>query len=392
MASTIFTSRKLAAKLAAKYGTPIYVYNLRGLEARAKQLLEACSIAGCLPRYAIKANPHERILKLFARLGLGFDASSEYEGELAVSIGIAPQKINLSSQQPPKDLEKILQSRVEFTATSLHQLELVAQTGWQGNIGVRINPGIGAGGTNRTATVGVSASFGIWHEYIPKILRWQKRSGCQIVRLHIHIGSGYDPKIWHSSINTALSLVEQLPSVTILNMGGGFKVARMPDETEAGMAKIIRSFNIALKDFRRRTDRDLRLEIEPGTWLVANNGLILSRVVDIVDTGKNGFQFIKLDTGMNDFLRPAMYGAQHEIEVLNQATSKKHYVVVGHNCESGDILTPEPGNPELIRPRLLNMAGIGDLVAIGGAGAYGASMRVAGYNSFPSAAEVFVDE
>ena len=95
---------------------------------------------------------------------------------------------------------------------------------------------------------------------------------------------------------------------------------------------------------------------------------------------------------MNDLLRPTLYGAQHPIDVLTSAKTHRDYVIVGHNCESGDLLTPEPGNPENIMPRRLKEAHIGDLVIIGGAGAYAASMRAIGYNSFPSAAEVFIDE
>jgi diaminopimelate decarboxylase len=182
-----------------------------------------------------------------------------------------------------------------------------------------------------------------------------------------------------------------MPGVQILNMGGGFKIARVEEDKPADLSEIMSVFKVELDDFAKKTGRPIQLEIEPGTWLVGSAGVLLSRVVDIVDTGKDGFNFIKLDTGMNDFLRPAMYGAQHQIEVLNSSKIKKDYAVVGHNCETGDILTPTPSDPESIKPRKLNEASIGDLVAIGGTGAYGASMRAIGYNSFPSAKEIYIN-
>jgi diaminopimelate decarboxylase len=156
------------------------------------------------------------------------------------------------------------------------------------------------------------------------------------------------------------------------------------------MAAVMKVFTEEVANFTEKTNRKLNLEIEPGTWLVANSGTLLSTIVDIVDTGQDGYKFIKLDTGMNDILRPSLYGAQHPITVLNDTSTQEEYVIVGHNCESGDILTPETGDPERIRPRLLNKASIGDIVAIGGSGAYCASMRAIGYNDFPSANEILV--
>ncbi len=117
--------------------------------------------------------------------------------------------------------------------------------------------------------------------------------------------------------------------------------------------------------------------------------------MDVVDTGRDGYRFIKVDTGMTEILRPSMYGAQHPIEVVparGGARGRKDYLVAGHCCESGDVLTPEPGNPEGLRTRSLLETRIGDAVVVGGAGAYCSSMASKHYNSFPEAAEVMVGE
>jgi diaminopimelate decarboxylase len=385
-----FLSGDKARELAHSAGTPLYVYSREYLENRARQLQGLCRSQNWIARYAVKANPHPEIIRLFDKIGLYFDASSEYEAELLVKSDVRPETISLSSQQPPKNMKATLESGVKFVATSLHQLELVSQAGWRGNIAVRLNPGMGSGHNNRTTTGGLNSSFGVWHEYLPKVLEWQQNSGCGIDRIHVHIGSGADPQIWRQTIQRALELVEQVPSANVLDIGGGFKVARLPDEKEADMASIINVFTEELQKFRTKTGRDIKLEIEPGTWLVANAGIMLAEVIDVVDTGKDGHKFIKLNTGMNDFLRPALYGAQHPIEILNDSKTQAEYLVVGHNCESGDLLTPAPGDPESLSPRLLNDPKIGDLVAIGGVGAYGASMRAQGYNSFPSAEEILI--
>lgn len=110
------------------------------------------------------------------------------------------------------------------------------------------------------------------------------------------------------------------------------------------------------------------------------------------DTGKDGYKFIKLDSGMTDILRPSIYGAQHPVSILSAKPEKKteKYIVVGHCCESGDILTPAAGDPEALNPRPMKKAKIGDLCVIGGCGAYCSSMSPSNYNSYPASAEVML--
>jgi diaminopimelate decarboxylase len=149
----------------------------------------------------------------------------------------------------------------------------------------------------------------------------------------------------------------------------------------------------AFRSFETNHGRRLHLEVEPGTYLVANTCALIATVIDVVDTGRRGYKFLKVDAGMTEILRPSMYGAQHPIEVVPTATGERSqvkYVVVGHCCESGDVLTPAPGNPEALQPCLLPETRIGDLIVLGGAGAYCSSMAAKNYNSFPEAAEVMI--
>lgn len=380
-------------KLTSDHGTPLFVYSASHLRERAAILVDLDHPYGWTPRYAVKANNHPDIIRLFDDVGLSFDTSSSYEAQEILDLGIAGAKISLSSQQPAHNLKEMLDAGVTYIATSMHQLDQFVQIAPPGStVGLRLNPGLGAGHNNRTTTGGANSSFGLWNQYLPDALRMAEEAGISINKLHVHIGSGADPKLWGTVIETALDLVNQMPQVTILNVGGGFKIHRFSDEHESDMPEIAKVFKQHLENFHERTGRAIHLEAEPGTWLVGHSGVLLSRIVDKVDTGVDGHTFLRLDTGMNDIIRPSMYGAQHRIEVLSDATETEEYVVVGHNCETGDILTPAPGDPEGIETRLMKKASIGDIVAIYDAGAYCRSFAAKGYNSYPSAKEILLND
>lgn len=377
-------------RLAKEYGTPLFVYSKKELVKQAKTILKVAAPYGLTVRYAMKANPHPEILQILREQGIRIDASSGYEAEAAIKAGFKGSDILLTSQQLPRNLKELIGKNVQFNATSLHQLEEYGRTAPGTSASVRLNPGIGSGHSTKTTTGGLSSSFGIWHEYIPRIHEVAKRHKLTIKRLHTHIGSGNDPAVWQAAARVTLGHLRQFPEATIINLGGGFKVARTSNEHGTDVIKVGQLICSELKEFQRASGRELHLELEPGTFLAANAGVLLSRVQDIVDTGSQGYCFLKLDTGMNDILRPSLYGAQHPIEVLNDSKKTKKYVVVGHNCESGDLLTPAPGEPETLALRQLSEASIGDLVAIGGAGAYCASMAAHGYNSYPPTKEIVI--
>ncbi len=377
--------------MTGEHGSPLFVYSKAKLIAQAQQLLAIPAPFGLTIRFAMKANPHPAILEIFKQQGIQIDASSGYEAELARKCGFRPETILVTSQQLAHNLQDLVPAGIDFNATSLNQLEQYGRAFPGTSISVRVNPGIGSGHSAKTNVGGITSSFGIWHEYIPQIHELAKIHGLNIVRLHTHIGAGTDPAVWQQAALTSLRLIKKFPTATILNLGGGFKVGRMDDEHDADMGIIGTMLAQEVQKFKEETGRELHLELEPGTFLVANAGILVAQVEDIVNTGKNGYTFLKLNTGMNDILRPGMYGSQHPISVLNDSTETKDYVVVGHNCESGDLLTPVAGNPNLLQARKLNKAAIGDLVLIGGVGGYCASMAAHGYNSFPSAAEVVIE-
>jgi diaminopimelate decarboxylase len=372
--------------------TPCFEYSRKIISERIEELTALSAPFGCTVRYAVKANPHMEILNMMDVGGVHFDASSSYEAEMLLEMGIEGRKISLSSQQSPHNLAELLRAGVLFVATSFKQLgEFLETLNRPDEVGVRINPAMGSGHNNRTNTGGVNSSFGIWYEYGERVREITAAAGVTIGRLHIHIGSGADPYVWGQVMDQAIDIAREYPDVTSLNIGGGYKVHRYGDEVEANMTDIFATFSEKLRMFAKETGRKLHLEIEPGTYFIAHAGTLVAAIDDIVDTGKYGHTFLRLNTGMNDFLRTTLYGAQHKIEVINNETELHPYIVVGHNCESGDIFTTEKGDPESVEPRMLEKAHIGDTVHIYDVGAYCASMRAKGYNSFPDAEEVMVE-
>jgi diaminopimelate decarboxylase len=379
-------------------GTPVYVYHEPGLIRAAEQVLAFPNAFGSTGRFAIKACPTGAVLRLFDSLGLHFDASSAYEVARATRLGIPHSKISLTAQQLPSlgDLHDFVTKRMKFNACSLHQLEQYGKLLPGTEVGIRVNPGLGSGGNNRTNVGGPASSFGIWHEYLELALEIAEKYRLTIVRVHTHIGSGSDPEIWKKVAGMSLDITKRVPSASCLSLGGGFKVARMSDEHSTDLRECGLAVLPLFEEFYRQTGRKLEVEIEPGTFLVANHGCIIATVVDKVDTGPNGYKFLKVDSGMTENARPALYGAQHPLDIvfkgLRDSEGTEEVLVVGHCCESGDTWTPQPGDSEGLLPRELPIAEIGDYIVMGGAGAYCASMPIKHYNSFPEAPEVLVHE
>jgi diaminopimelate decarboxylase len=380
----------LAARVRERFGTPCYVYDAATLETTARQLLAFGAPYGFTLRYAMKANPSRRILHLFRDLGLHIDASSDWEVERALRAGFAPEHIQLSSQMPSTRLADHVRRGVRLNACSLYQLEAIGHAAPGSAIAVRMNPGLGSGSTKRTNTGGPASSFGIWHEYLADVTAIAGRHRLSLRTLHTHIGSGTDPDVWQRVTRMSLDLAAALNDVAVVNLGGGFKVGRMPEEPSADMVAVAGHVSRELVAFRERHGRGLHLEIEPGTFLVANAGAVVATCIDVVDTGKDGYLFAKLDTGMTEVTRPSLYGAQHPIDVLATDRGTAPTVFVGPCCESGDILTPAPGDPESLAPRWVPRPRVGDLVIVGGAGAYCSAMSTLNYNSYPQAPEVMV--
>lgn len=406
---SVFLTPETAKKCVEMAGSPTYVYSLDKLEESANACLAFPNAFGLTVRFAMKACPNASILKFFHSKGIHIDASSGYEVRRAMAAGIPAENISLSTQELPKDFAELVDLGVKLNACSISQLERFGKhyAGTGARVGIRVNPGVGSGGFSASTTKfsktnvgGPSSSFGIWHELVedgtvPMIV---KKYGLTVERIHTHIGSGSDPEVWQKVATKSLSFCKLFDTVESLNLGGGYKVGRVPGEKTTNLQEIGLPVTEAFRQFATETGRELKLEIEPGTYLVAMAGALLSTVQDkVYTTGESGHTFLKLDAGMTDVLRPSLYGAVHPMTVLPRSgktsdvgAETESVVVVGHCCESGDLMTPQPGEPEALGERLLRKAEIDDFLVIDGSGAYCSAMSTKNYNSFPEAPELLV--
>ncbi|HMA99950.1 MAG TPA: diaminopimelate decarboxylase [Spirochaetota bacterium] len=396
MEQLLFLRREQVRRAAELYGTPLYIYSEKILKETAKRSLAFPAPFGLTVRYAMKSNPLRQLLQLFYREGIEIDASSGYEAVRAIRAGIKPEHILLTGQELPADFKKLVRKGVLFNATSLRQLESYGSNFPGTAVSIRINPGLGSGGTQRTNVGGPAASFGIWHADLDRAAELIKKYNLKVLRIHSHIGSGSDPAVWLKAAELTLQHMDCFPEVGILNLGGGFKTARMSYEKSTDLQEIGNRIKKSLLDYHAARGRKLHLEIEPGTFLTARAGSLVTTIHDVNNTGADGYRFLKVDAGMTDLLRPAMYGAQHPLVVVPRSKADKkntlNYIVSGHCCESGDILTPAENDPEALKPRPLQQADAGDFLVVEGCGAYTASMCARNYNSFPAAAAVLLRE
>jgi len=409
--TSVFLTAESAKACTDLAGSPVFAYSLEKLQDSADACLKFPNAYGLTVRYAMKACPNSAILKFFNSKGIHIDASSGFEVQRAMSAGIPAENISLSTQELPENFAELVKLGVNINACSVSQLqrfgEAFAGTGQK--VGIRINPGTGSGGFStstsgfsKTNVGGPASSFGIWYELVddgtvPDIV---SKYGLTVERIHTHIGSGSDPEIWQQVASKSLSFCKVWSTVETLNLGGGYKVGRMEGEVTTDLQKIGGPVSDAFRQFAEDNDgRELKLEIEPGTYLVAMSGALVSTIQDKVSTtGDGSHTFLKIDSGMTDVLRPSLYGAVHPMTLFPGSGKTEEIgmetedvIVVGHCCESGDLMTPKPGEPEDLARRTLRKAEIGDLLVMDGSGAYCSGMSTKNYNSFPESPEVMVD-
>jgi len=401
------------------FGTPTYVYSYRKLRENARIVLGMPNAFGFTPRFAMKANPSISVLRTLRNAGITrVDASSIYEVQRAVDAGFPLENISLSTQMLSDEYEAYFERGLRLNLCSLSQLTRFGMRfrGCQ-SVGLRFNPGLGSGEVDATNVGGPASSFGIWHESLKEVRAILKRYDLRVVRIHTHIGSGTDVNVWNRAAMLSLKLCEVFPDVKTLNLGGGFKVARMHDEVSTDIHKVGEHIKRSFESFRERTGRALHLEIEPGNYLCTSAGSLVCTIQDVTSTSR--YDFLKLDSGMTEILRPMLYGSQHNIllvcrkdekvepsyrlvrdvlgrknDSLSSEKNKKYeYVIVGKCCESGDLLTCVKNKPARIHARTFsNRARIGDLIVVEGCGSYCSSMCAKHYNSYPTAAEVMYFE
>jgi diaminopimelate decarboxylase len=395
---------------AARIATPVYLYDEAQIVRQCRNILAMPNAFGLEPRFAMKANSSRAVLQIIAREGFGIDASSLNEARRAHAAGIAYARIMLTTQEVPlgqnrRDLEAMLREGLRYNVCSLRQMELVADFAAANSIAlsVRVHPGVGSGESATRNTGDKYSCFGVHLTDLEQVLAQARAKGIRVDGVHVHIGSGGDPEAWRANIDRELGFVEQyFPEATRVSFGGGFKVARMPDEKAADIEALGNHAKQRFLEFHQRTGRKLTMEVEPGTYIVANAGYLVTEVIDRKRTGADGFDFIIANGGMEVNTRPLLYGSRHPFSVvaadgrllssefnlsgLDPEADRR--IVVGRCCESGDSQSLDDAGH--IVERLMAAPALGDYVVIGGCGAYCSAMSPFNYNSHIQAPEVLL--
>lgn len=395
---------------ANKFGTPIYLYDEQTILTKCHDVLKMPNAFGLVVSYAMKANSNRALLQLITGLGIDLDLSSLNEGKRAHLAGIPYSRMMLTTQDVPlgaarQELEQMILKGMRYNVCSLRQLELITDfaVARKISLSIRLHPGVGAGESVTRNTGDKYSCFGIHLNDIVTATALAKQKGVIFDQVHVHIGSGGDPELWRSNIDRELSYVEKyLPDVKVVNLGGGFKEGRMPDEKPADIQELGLYARQKFHQFYKDTGRKLVMAVEPGTYIMANAGYIIASILDKKSTGEDGFNFLIANAGMEANSRPLLYGSRHPFYII--ATSGKllssefdlselypeadYRVVVGRCCESGDSQSLDAHGH--IIPRLMANPEPDDYLVIGGAGAYVAAMSLVNYNSYVIPAEILL--
>ena len=380
------------ARLAGQYGTPLWIYDAAIIRERIHQLRAFDVI-----RFAQKACSNIHILKLMGEEGVRVDAVSEGELERALAAGHSPEGDPPGLVLPAdlldrSTLERVVALNVEVNTGSIDMLEQVGQAHPGHRVWLRVNPGFGHGHSQKTNTGGENSKHGIWHTDLPAALAVVRRCGLKLVGIHMHIGSGVDyghlETVCEAMAGTVLSLGHDIEAIST---GGGLSIPYRNEDPRVDTAHYFRIWDTARQRIAQALGHPVRMEIEPGRFLVAEAGLLLSEVRVVKEMGSN--HFVLVDAGFNDLMRPALYGAFHGISLFHRdgglpAQAQRPTVVAGPLCESGDVFTQHEGG--MVQPRPLPPARVGDFLVFHDTGAYGASMS-SNFNSRPLLPEVLLD-
>jgi diaminopimelate decarboxylase len=380
----LFAEGVALSAIAERFGTPTYVYSRAHIEAQYRAYADALSGMPHLVCFAVKANSNLGVLNVLARLGSGFDIVSRGELERVLAAGGQADKIVFSGVGKTRDdMRRALEVGVHcFNVESTDELErlqiVAAEMGVRAPVSLRVNPDVDAG-THPYISTGLKENkFGIAIADAEDVyIRAAQLPNLEVVGVDCHIGSQLttlEPFI--DALDRLLALVDRLGDCGILlrhiDLGGGLGVRYRDEEPPLASDYI--------KAVRERLDgRDLSLVFEPGRFIVANAGVLLTQVEYLKHTAHKDFAIV--DAAMNDLIRPALYQAWMDVTAVRpRETEARTYDIVGPICETGDFLA---------KGRELALAE-GDLLAVHSAGAYGFVMS-SNYNTRGRAAEVLVD-
>ncbi|HID76492.1 MAG TPA: diaminopimelate decarboxylase [Planctomycetaceae bacterium] len=377
-------------ELARRFGTPLFVYDADRIVQRLRDLAAFDHV-----RYAAKACSNLAVLDLIRRHGGLVDAVSAWEIRRALAARYSP-----SGDPPPmvytadifdaESLDLVIQQGIHVNCGSPDMIDQYGRRAPGRAITLRINPGFGHGHSRKTNTGGESSKHGIWHEQLDDCLARAARYGLAVTGLHMHIGSGTDLEHLAQVCGAMEKVALQVGGgVRYISAGGGLPIPYREGESYIDLAAYHRLWDATRKRLQAAFGHPVRLEIEPGRYVVGESGSLVTEIRAVKRQRDNLFYLV--DAGFNNLARPILYGAYHPMSIAPADGSGDRpavdVIVGGPLCESGDIFTQEEGGFVVKRP--LPQATVGDLLVIHCTGAYGFVMS-SNYNSKPLAPEVLV--
>ena len=373
--------------LADEYDTPLYVLDLDRVRANYRRMRAAFPDAEIC--YAAKANAHADVLATLAEEDASVECASAGELRRALAAGVPADRTHYTAVNPPaRDLDDAVEvatarDGLTVTAGAADTIDRLADRGYEGRFCLRVNPGVGAGHHEKVRT-GADAKFGVPADRAVETLAEAADRGFDVVGVHAHVGSGVsgDQLAAHREFVSRVGAIareatEAVGSLEFVDVGGGFGVPYREDESPIDLEAVAAATREALGEV------DARLVIEPGRYLVADAGVLLTAANTVKEAPET--TVVGVDAGMTTLLRPAMYDVYHPIcNLAADADERKRapQTLTGPICESSDVFCED---------RDLPISERGDLLAIGNAGAYGYEMA-SHYNSRPRPASVALED
>lgn len=387
-----FYGRHTPRELAEKFGTPLYVYNENILRQRCRELTALSDLPGFCVNYSVKANSNPALLRIIREEGLVVDAMSPGELYMDTLAGYPPDEIlYISNNNDADELLNAIRHGCLTSVDSLSQLESFGRLNPGGKVMVRLNPGIGAGHSDKVITAGKATKFGITPDRLGEIVDIMNQYGLVLAGVNQHIGSLFmEPEDYLQAAAVLLEQVEGMPgaifsTLEVIDFGGGFGIPyhKYDNEKRLDMTSLGTRLHDLLAGWQRKTGYGGRFLVEPGRYVVAECGILLGRVTAVKNNGST--RYVGTDIGFNVLMRPVLYDSFHDVEIYRgkdgDTGEPLEQTIVGNICESGDILARSRHLPPIIAD---------DVLGILDAGAYGFSMA-SNYNQRLLPAEILVD-
>ena len=363
-----------------KFGTPLYVYNSEKIRTQYTRLTKAFKQVKKLQlNYAVKALSNISVLKYINKLGAGIDTVSIQEVLLGIKAGYVPEKIIYTPNGVSiEEIKEVSKMGVKINIDNLNTLEQFGNIHPDIPVCIRINPHVMAGGNSKISVGHIDSKFGISIHQIPLLLRIVENTNIKVNGIHMHTGSDIlDTEVFIHATEILFQVAKQFKFLEFIDFGSGFKVPYHKGDNETNIEELGIKLSDRFNRFCEEYQKDLTLIFEPGKFLVSDAGSFLCSVNSIKQTTST--IFAQVDTGFNHFLRPMMYGSNHQIEnISNPDGSERFYSVVGYICETDTFATNKK----------ISKISEGDILNIKNAGAYCFSMA-SNYNSRYRPAEVF---